>query len=98
VLAFDGADFCLAASQETKQADPAGSHKKYGGAAAEAEEKIPHSRPLIWNRGGACRERAESAEESSADRRAVADSFFSGLHSDAELFYALWNQYKPYLF
>ena len=26
------------------------------------------------------------------------DSFFFGLRSNAELFYSLWNQYKPYLF
>ena len=97
-LVFDGADFCLAASQKIEQDNPTGSHKKHWGIAAKTEKKIPYSCAFIWNRRGTCRECAESTEEISENRYAVINPFFSGLCSHAEFFYSLWNQYKPYLF
>ena len=98
VSCFDGVDFRLAASQEIKQDDPTGSHKKYGRIAAKAEKEVPYSCAFIWSGRGTCRECAESTEEISANRYAVVDPFFSWLRSNAKLFYSIWDQYKPYLF
>ena len=96
-IVFDGADFRLAARQKVEQDAPAGSHKKYGGIAVKAAKSLPPACVFLWDRGGTCRERAESTAEIAANRYAVVDPFFSGLYAHVELFYALGDQHKPHL-